>query len=117
MQKAGSRYSLKSYTEELNTLTGAIASLIENPVARSIAAFIEVLAEMEKLIRLGGTVPHAINTLFLNGKKNRGGFPLGIHFDKSKGKYRAEMSFIGEQIKLGSFDNPESTFARYKEYK
>ena len=62
-------------------------------------------------------VPHAINTLFLNGKKNRGNLPLGVYFDKSKGKYRAEMSFIGEQIKLGTFDTVEDTFARYKEYK
>ena len=31
-------------------------------------------------------VPHAINTLFLNGKKNRGDLPLGVHFDKSKGR-------------------------------
>lgn len=62
-------------------------------------------------------VPHAINTLFLNGKKNRGDLPLGVHFDKDKCKYRAEMSFMGEQIKLGTFDNAEVAFARYKEYK
>ena len=62
-------------------------------------------------------VPHAINTLFLNGNKNRGALPLCVHFDKRKGKYRAEMSFIGESIKLGWFDNTESAFARYKEYK
>ena len=62
-------------------------------------------------------VPHVINTLFLNGKKNRGDLPLGVHFDKSKGKYRAEMSFMGEAIKLGWFDTAESAFARYKEYK
>ena len=57
-------------------------------------------------------VPHAVNTLFLNGKKNRGDFPLGVHFDKSKGKYRAEMSFMGRQIKLGTFDTAESAFVR-----
>lgn len=62
-------------------------------------------------------VPHTINTLFINGKKNRGDLPLGVHFDKSKGKYRAEMSFMGEQIKLGTFDTAEAAFARYKEYK
>ena len=27
------------------------------------------------------------------------------------------MSFMGEQIKLGTFDTVESAFARYKEYK
>ena len=62
-------------------------------------------------------VPHTINVLFLNSKKNRGDLPLGVHFDKSKGKYRAEMSFMGEPIKLGWFDTAESAFARYKEYK
>ena len=62
-------------------------------------------------------VPHAINTLFLNGRKNRGDFPIGVHYDKEKEKYRAEMSFMGRHIKLGSFDTVESAFARYKEYK
>lgn len=62
-------------------------------------------------------VPHAINTLFLNGKKNRGNLPLGVHFDKSKEKYRAEVSFMGEQIKFGTFDTAEEAFGRYKEYK
>lgn len=62
-------------------------------------------------------VPHEINTLFLNGKKNRGDLPIGVHFDKEKGKYRAEMSFMGQPIKLGRFDTIELAFARYKEYK
>ncbi len=62
-------------------------------------------------------VPHAINTLFLNGKKNRGDLPLGVHFDKSKDKYRAAMAFMGEQIKPGTFDTAEAAFVRYKEYK
>lgn len=62
-------------------------------------------------------VPHAINTLFLNSKKNRGDLPLGVHFDNDKGKYRAEMSFMGRQIKLGTFDTAKDAFARYKEYK
>lgn len=62
-------------------------------------------------------VPHAINTLFLNGKKNRGDLPVGVHSDKEKGKYRAEMSFMRRLIKLGTFDSAEAAFAKYKEYK
>ena len=62
-------------------------------------------------------VPHAINTLFLSNKAARGDFPIGVSFDKDKKKFRAEMSFMGEQIKLGTFDTAESAFARYKEYK
>lgn len=62
-------------------------------------------------------VPHEINTLFVNGKKDRGDLPVGVHFDKDRGKYRAEMSFMGKPIKLGRFDTAEAAFARYKEYK
>lgn len=62
-------------------------------------------------------VPHKINTLFVNGKKNRGDLPLGVHYDNERQKYRAEMAFMGKPIKLGRFDTVESAFARYKEYK
>lgn len=62
-------------------------------------------------------VPHEINTLFINGKKNRGNLPVGVHYDKEKKKYRAEMSFMGKAIKLGRFDTVEEAFARYKKYK
>lgn len=62
-------------------------------------------------------VPHCINTLFLNCKKCRGDCPLGVHFDKDKGKYRAEMAFMGKSVKLGTFETAEDAFARYKEYK
>ena len=62
-------------------------------------------------------VPHEINTLFLNGKKNRGDLPIGVNFDTSKGKYRAQMAYMGQTKKLGTFDSVESAFARYKKYK
>ena len=62
-------------------------------------------------------VPHEINTLFVNGKKNRGDLPIGVHYDKERDKFRAEMSFMGQAIKLGRFDTAELAFARYKEYK
>lgn len=59
-RKLESRSSLNSYPEELSTLTDAIASLIDNPAVGSIAAFIEAVAEKEKLIHLGSTVLNAI---------------------------------------------------------
>lgn len=59
----------------------------------------------------------AINTLFHSKKTDRGDYPIGVYFDRSKKRYRAEMSFMGRQIKLGTFDTAESAFARYKEYK
>lgn len=62
-------------------------------------------------------VPHEINTLFVNGKKSRGDLPVGVHFDNEREKYRAEMSFMGRNVKLGRFDTAESAFERYKEYK
>ena len=62
-------------------------------------------------------VPHVINTLFINRKRSRGDYPVGVYYDNSKKKYRAEMMFLGKQIKLGDFDTTESAFARYKQYK
>ncbi len=62
-------------------------------------------------------VSHVINTLFLSKKADRGDYPIGVSYDKCKKKYRAEMSFMGKQIKLGWFGTAESAFARYKEYK
>lgn len=62
-------------------------------------------------------VPHAINTLFLSKKADRGDYPIGVSYEKDKKKFRAAMSFMGEQIKLGTFDTAEAAFTRYKEYK
>lgn len=62
-------------------------------------------------------VPHTINVLFLNSKKSRGDLPVGVSYSERDKKYRAEMSFMGRQIKLGTFDTAEDAFARYKEYK
>lgn len=62
-------------------------------------------------------VPHAVNTLFVNGKKNRGDYPIGVSFDNDKKKYRAMMSFMGKRIKLGTFRTAEEAFNRYKQYK
>ena len=62
-------------------------------------------------------VPHAINTLFLSRKEARGEYPIGVSYEKEKKKFRACMAFMGEQIKLGTFDTAEDAFARYKEYK
>ena len=62
-------------------------------------------------------VPHEINTLFIARDKCRGDLPIGVHFDNSKNKYRAEVSFMGKNIKLGTLNNPEEAFKRYKVYK
>ena len=62
-------------------------------------------------------VPHALNTLFLSKKADRGDYPIGVSYEKDKKKFRAAMAFIGEQVKLGTFDTAEAAFTRYKGYK
>lgn len=64
-------------------------------------------------------VPGFINTLFTNGKANRGEFPLGVYKEEKDGKicYRACMAVNGKNIKLGTFKTPEEAFQKYKEYK
>ena len=62
-------------------------------------------------------VPHEINTLFINTKKSRGDLPVGVNFDTSKGKYRAQMAYMGRTKKLGTFNDVSSAFKKYKEYK
>ena len=61
--------------------------------------------------------PHGINTLFINGKKDRGDYPVGVWYEEDKEKFRAAMNYGGHQIKLGTFASAEDAFARYKEYK
>lgn len=62
-------------------------------------------------------VPHEINTLLINCRGNRGNLPLGVHLDKERNKYRAEINHMGTNKKLGRFDTPEEAFAEYKKYK
>ena len=61
--------------------------------------------------------PHSINTLFLNGKKNRGDYPLGVHYDKERKKYRAELSVNGSRIHLSRWNTEEEAFEEYKRHK
>ncbi|MGB4660176.1 MAG: hypothetical protein WBI07_13425 [Mobilitalea sp.] len=58
-------------------------------------------------------VPHEINTIFVNGKKNRGEYPLGVSWDNSRNSFRAEARCK----KLGRFKTAEQAFAAYKKEK
>lgn len=92
----------------------------------SIKAFGEAF-EMDKDILIKGNkvyspetvcfVPKIINSLFTNGRENRGDYPLGVYYDKEKKKYVANMSFGGKNIKLGTFATVEGAFNKYKVYK
>lgn len=62
-------------------------------------------------------VPHIINTLFVNGKNNRGDLPLGVYYDPETKKYCACMSLMRKRKKLGRFDTSEAAFTKYKQYK
>ena len=62
-------------------------------------------------------VPHTINTLLLNCKRKRGKYPLGVNYEKAKGKYRAALRVDGKIVKLGHFDTAEEAFKTYKRHK
>lgn len=60
-------------------------------------------------------VPHEINSLLLNCKKNRGKYPLGVC--KIGNFFYANMRKYGEYVKVGKYDNPEEAFNAYKQSK
>lgn len=88
---------------------------------------LEMNVELDKDILIKGNtvyspetaclVPKFINDLFIGSVSDQREYPPGVYFDKDKQKYRACMSFMGSNIKLGTFDSPEAAFFRYKEYK
>lgn len=59
-------------------------------------------------------VPKDINTLFTNSYGIRGEYPVGVSFDKDKGKYRACVNISGKSIKLGCFDTAAEAFKVHK---
>lgn len=88
---------------------------------------LEMNVELDKDILIKGNtvyspetaclVPKFINDLFIGSVSDQREYPPGVYFDKDNQKYRACMSFMGSNIKLGTFDSPEAAFSRYKEYK
>lgn len=64
-----------------------------------------------------------INTLFTKRDSERGEFPIGVHYRKDNGKYRASCSDQlinrGDRctVDLGQFDTFECAFNSYKKYK
>ena len=60
-------------------------------------------------------VPHFINSLLINCKRNRGSYPVGV--SKRGSKY---IAYINRQLKhiiLGHYSTPEEAFQAYKEAK
>ena len=60
-------------------------------------------------------IPREINVMLTKSDKTRGDLPIGVHFDKRRGKYIAQMNRgTGVRKFLGSFESSEEAFNCYK---
>lgn len=62
-------------------------------------------------------VPHEINLFFVDGGNNRGEYPVGVYFDKERGKFMAYCTVNSKMKNLGYFNTPYEAFAVYKPFK
>lgn len=63
-------------------------------------------------------VPDSINALFTKRQNNRGNEPIGVHFDKNKGKYSTQCNNHNGKIQyLGYYETSQEAFQIYKDYK
>ena len=62
-------------------------------------------------------VPQEINKFFNECGNARGDYPVGVHFDKASGKFRAQCAVNGKRQHLGLFNTPQEAFASYKPFK
>lgn len=66
-------------------------------------------------------VPHRINVLFIKSDRKRGNYPIGVDFNKARGKYRARCgTFVNGKavsVQLGYYSNPIKAFNAYKNFK
>ena len=62
-------------------------------------------------------VPNEINVFFNDCGASRGEYPLGVYFNKTRGKYIARCWVNGKQQHLGLYNTPEEAFTVYKPFK
>lgn len=63
-------------------------------------------------------VPNAVNSLIIKRDAARGSLPVGVCLQKDSGKYVANCSNgKGKRIHLGYFENKETAFLAYKDFK
>lgn len=62
-------------------------------------------------------VPMDINVLFTNRVNLRGAEPLGVHFSKRFGTFKAYVNIKGKRRSLGTFNTSEEAFQAYKKAK
>ena len=59
-------------------------------------------------------VPQAVNSLLTDHGAGRGEFPVGVTFDKGRGKFRACLNCFGRHKHLGYYTTIESASFAYK---
>lgn len=63
-------------------------------------------------------VPKRVNQFFINRKRGRGEYPIGVSFSKSRQKFIATASNgLGKLVNLGGYTTPLEAFLQYKKYK
>jgi len=59
-------------------------------------------------------VPAEVNQILVKRDKSRGEYPVGVSFDKARGKFMAYLRINGKAKFLGRFNTPEEAFFAYK---
>ena len=59
-------------------------------------------------------VPQRINTLFVKKDMNRGDLPIGVHWDKSRNKYKSTWRDFNSKTKSKRFNTIQEAFDCYK---
>lgn len=64
-------------------------------------------------------ISRSINSFLIEQEKSRGEFPIGVYFDKSRGKFRATCSVVGtsKNKALGIFKTPEEAHEAWLKFK
>ena len=62
-------------------------------------------------------VPQEINLFFIDRGNDRGEYPVGVYFDKARGKFKAQCNVNGKRQYLGLFNTPQEAFTAYKPFK
>ena len=62
-------------------------------------------------------VPNEVNTFFNENGAIRGDYPVGVYFNKARGKFKAQCAVNSKQQYLGLFSTPQEAFDAYKPFK
>ena len=58
-----------------------------------------------------------INNLIVKSDSIRGDYPIGVVYDKDRGKFQTKLWINNKPKFLGRFETIEEAFEKYKEYK